>query len=53
MNTGSPVSDAYASPNSYTGILKKVDIHLEPLELENGEVGEIGRTEHAVQLALQ
>ena len=53
MDTGSPVSDAYASPNPYTGALKKVEIHLEPLKLNNGELEQIRKTEHATMLAAQ
>src|SRR5262245_41109513 len=30
LDTGSPVSDDHASPNPFTGTIKKVEIHLEP-----------------------
>ena len=37
MDTGSPVSDDYASPNPFTGTLKKVEIHLNPVKLDKAE----------------
>ena len=37
MDTGSPVSEDYASPNPFTGTLKKVEIHLDPVKLDKAE----------------
>jgi arylsulfatase len=37
MDTGSPVSEDYNSPNPFTGTLKKVEIHLDPVQLNKAE----------------
>ena len=45
MDTGSPVSDDYASPNPFTGTLKKVEIHLDPVKLDKAENERIRKAE--------
>jgi len=53
MDTGSPVSEDYASPNAFTGKLRKVEIHLEPVRLKHTELDQIRQIEHATALAAQ
>ncbi|HEY6331014.1 MAG TPA: sulfatase-like hydrolase/transferase, partial [Blastocatellia bacterium] len=44
LDTGSPVSEDYKSPNPYTGILRKVEVHLEPIgHSENERMQKAGR----------
>jgi arylsulfatase len=45
MDTGSPVSDDYKSPNSYTGTLRKVQIHLEPTDHTENDIRIIRKAE--------
>ena len=45
MDTGSPVSDDYKSPNPYTGTLRKVQIHLEPTDHTENDIGIIRKAE--------
>jgi arylsulfatase A-like enzyme len=51
MDTGSPVSDSYASPNPYAGKLQKVQIHLEPMQHTENDIKEIRKAERAVEFA--
>jgi arylsulfatase A-like enzyme len=51
MDTGSPVSDDYKSPNPYTGTLRKVEIHLEPTDHAEIDIKAIRRAERAVESA--
>jgi arylsulfatase A-like enzyme len=37
MDTGSPVSDTYSSPNPFRGKIKKVEVKLEPLTVNSAE----------------
>ena len=53
LNTGSPVSNDYASPNSFTGTTKKVEIHLEPVTMNRTDIEQIQKTEEASDLAAQ
>jgi arylsulfatase len=53
MDTGSPVSADYASPNPFTGTLKKVEIHLVPTTLNKTENDEIEKTQRKADLAAQ
>jgi len=53
MDTGSPVSDDYKSPNPYTGKLQKVQIHLEPMDHSEIDIKAIRKAELAVQVALE
>jgi hypothetical protein len=53
MDTGSPVSEDYVSPNPFTGRLKKVEVHLEPLDLQHGELELIRKAERAFAMATQ
>jgi arylsulfatase A-like enzyme len=51
MDTGSPVSNDYASPNPYTGNLHKVEIHLEPMDHTENEMKIIKKVERDVEFA--
>jgi arylsulfatase len=51
MDTGSPVSDDYTSPNPYTGILQKVLIHLQPTDHTENDIKTIRKAELAVEWA--
>jgi len=51
MDTGSPVSDDYKSPNPYTGVLQKVLIHLQPTNHTENDIKTIRKAELAVESA--
>jgi hypothetical protein len=53
LDTGSPVSNDYASPNPFTGTLKKVEIHLEPAPTNRTDIDQIQKIEAASDLAPQ
>ena len=51
MDTGSPVSNDYKSPNPYTGKLLKVRIHLEPMDHTENDIKTIRKAKRAVEFA--
>jgi arylsulfatase len=51
MDTGSPVSEDYKSPNPYTGKLQKVQIHLEPVDHTENDIKTIRKAERAGEFA--
>jgi arylsulfatase len=51
MDTGSPVSDDYNSPNPYTGTLRKVQIKLEPTNHAEKDIKTIRKVERDVEFA--
>ena len=51
LDTGSPVSNDYTSPNPYTGKLRKVEIHLEPVSHTENDVKIIRKAERDVEFA--
>jgi arylsulfatase len=51
VDTGSPVSDDYKSPNPYTGMLQKVLIHLQPTNHSENDIRAIHKAELAVESA--
>jgi arylsulfatase A-like enzyme len=51
MDTGSPVSNDYRSPNPYTGTLRKVEIHLRPTDFSDNDIKTIRKAERAVEFA--
>jgi arylsulfatase len=53
LDTGSPVSNDYASPNPFTGAIKKVNIHLEPAMTNHTDNEQIRKVEEATDLAAQ
>ncbi|KRQ09023.1 arylsulfatase A-like enzyme [Bradyrhizobium sp. USDA 4518] len=53
MDTGSPVSDDYASPNPYTGRLLKVEIHLAPVNHTENDIKTLRKAELAAQSAIE
>ncbi len=53
LDTGSPVSEEYTSPNPYTGKLRKVEIHLEPEDHTEIDIKTIRKAELAVKLAIE
>jgi hypothetical protein len=53
LDTGLPVSNDYASPNSFTGMTKKVEIHLEPVTMNRTDIEQIQKVEEASDLAAQ
>jgi arylsulfatase len=53
LDTGSPVSSEYQSPNRYTGTIKKVEVHLEPAKLTGTEERKIGALQRGAALAAQ
>jgi arylsulfatase len=44
LDTGLPVSNDYASPNSFPGTAKKVEIHLEPVTMNRTDIEQIRRS---------
>jgi len=52
-DSGSPVSDAYASPNRFTGTLKKVVIDTQPANLSAAEQETIRNMEREARLATE
>jgi len=53
MDTGSPVSDDYMSPNPYTGTLRKVLIKLQPTDHTENDIKAIRKAELAVQFGTE
>jgi arylsulfatase len=53
LDTGLPVSNDYASPNSFPGTAKKVEIHLEPVTMNRTDIEQIQKVEEASDLAAQ
>ena len=51
MDTGSPVSESYTSPNPYTGTLRKVEVHLEPMHHAENDIKTIRKIERDVEFA--
>ena len=51
LDAATPVSEDYKSPNPYTGKLRKVEIHLEPVKHTENEMKTIRKAELAVRLA--
>ena len=51
MDTGSPVSDDYASPNRFGGTLKKIEISLEPSVLSPEDEQKVQTMERAAAAA--
>jgi arylsulfatase A-like enzyme len=51
MDTGSPVSESYKSPNPYTGKLRKVEVHLEPMDHTENDIKKIRKVERDVESA--
>jgi arylsulfatase len=52
-DTGSPVSAAYASPNRFTGTIKKVEIVTQPPNLSGADEEMLRTTERKARLATQ
>jgi arylsulfatase len=53
LDTGSPVSSDYQSPNRYTGTIKRVEIHLEPAKLTGTDERKIGALQRGAAMAAQ
>ena len=53
LDTGSPVSNDYASPNPFTGTIKKVEIHLEPEATNRTDIDQIQKVDDATERAAQ
>jgi arylsulfatase len=53
MDTGSPVSESYKSPNPYTGTLRKVEFRLEPMDHTENDIKAIREAERAVERAIE
>jgi arylsulfatase len=53
MDTGSPVSDDYKSPNPYSGSLRKVQINLSPTDHTENDIKTIRKAELAVQFGTE
>jgi arylsulfatase A-like enzyme len=51
MDTGSPVSEDYKSPNPYTGTLRKVQIKLQPTNHTENDIKLIKKVERDVEFA--
>jgi hypothetical protein len=51
MDTGSPVSEDYKSPNPYTGTLRKVQIKLQPTDHSENDIKLIRKVERDVEFA--
>jgi arylsulfatase len=51
MDTGSPVSEDYKSPNPYTGTLRKVQIMLQPTDHTENDIKLIKKVERDVEFA--
>src|SRR5262249_21079024 len=51
MDTGSPVSNDYKSPNPYAGTLRKVQIHLQPTDHAESDIKTIRKAERDVEFA--
>ncbi len=52
-DTGSPVSSAYASPNRFTGTLKKVEIDVQPTNLSAADQEKLRDMERKARLAVE
>lgn len=52
-DTGSPVSDAYLSPNKFTGTIKKVVIDTQPAKLTADEEEKLRNMERKIRLATE
>ena len=52
-DAGSPVSEAYSSPNRYTGTIKKVEIDTQPANLSAAEQETIRSMEREAALAAE
>jgi arylsulfatase len=53
QDTGSPASEAYASPNRFAGTIKKVVIDSQPAKLTAADRQRIGDAERAAAIATQ
>jgi arylsulfatase len=53
LDTGSPVSSDYQSPNRYTGTIKKVEVHIEPAKLTGTEERKIATMQRGAAMAAQ
>ncbi len=53
MDTGSPVSNDYKSPNPYSGNLRKVEIHLAGTDHTENDIRKIRKAELAVEAATE
>ncbi|MGY8705551.1 hypothetical protein RAD16_07365 [Bradyrhizobium sp. 18BD] len=53
VDTGSPVSDNYASPNPYAGKLRKVEIRLGPVNHTENDVKAIRKAELVARSAIE
>ena len=53
MDTGSPVGDAYASPNPYTGTLRKVEVQLKPTDHSENDIKTLRKAERAWWFAVE
>ncbi len=53
LDSATPVSEDYKSPNPYTGKLRKVEIHLEPVKHAENDVKTIRKAELAVQFGVE
>ena len=51
MDTGSPVSESYTSPDPYTGTIRKVEIHLDPMDHTENDISRIRKVERDVEFA--
>jgi len=52
-DTGSPVSDAYSSPNRFTGTIKKVEIDTQPAKLSATDQQKLQSMEQKTRLATE
>ena len=53
LDTGSPVSDDYVSPNPFSGTLRKMEVHLEPTMTNRTHNDQIQKVGAATELAAQ
>jgi arylsulfatase len=53
MDNGSPVSEDYEPPFAYTGIIKKVEINIQPSSLNTSDQQKIEDAERAAASAIE
>jgi arylsulfatase A-like enzyme len=53
MDTGSPVSETYNSPNPYAGTLRKVEVHLGPTDHAENDVKILRKAERDLWFAME
>src|SRR6185436_4665290 len=53
MDNGYPVSEEYQSPFAFTGIIKKVEIHISPSNLNQTDNEKLRRAERDTAMAIE